>query len=70
MTVDDEAGSKSMTCRPVRVRSRPISRFPEGEGRCCAAVDRQTGHSNRPGGTAETNPALGSEPAYVPFDSK
>ena len=28
MTGDDETWSKSMTCRPVRVRSRPIFCFP------------------------------------------
>ena len=67
MAGDDEAGSNSMTCRPVRVRSRPISRFPERE-RYCAAGDHQAGHSNHLGGTVETNPILGSEYAYVPFD--
>ena len=30
MTGDDEAWSESMTYRPVRVRSRPIFRFPVG----------------------------------------
>ena len=67
MAGDDEAGSNSMTCRPVRVRSRPISRFPERE-RYCAAGDRQAGHSKHPGRTVETNTALGSEPVYVPFE--
>ena len=70
MTGDDEAWSKSMTCRPVRVRSRPIFRFPAGGGgvRCGAGVDHQAGHSSRPVGMAEMNLAWGSEPAYVPFD--
>ena len=67
MMGDDEAWSKSMTCRPVRVRSRPIFHFPVG-GCCCAAVDHQTGHSNHPVGMAEMNLAWGSKPAHVPFD--
>ena len=67
MTGDDEAWSKSMTCMPVRVRSRPIFRFPAGV-RCCVAVGHQTGHSNHLVEMAGMNPVWGSEPAYVPFD--
>ena len=69
MMGDDDVWSKSLTCRPVRVRSRPIFCFlAGGGGRCCAAVDHQTGHSSHPVGMAEMNLAWGSEPAYVPFD--
>ena len=64
MTGDDEAWFKSMTCRPVRVRSRPIFRFPVWG----PLLGHQTGHSNRPVEMAGMNLTWGSEPAYVPFD--
>ena len=67
MTGDDEAWSELMTYRPVRVRSRPIFRFPVGIRRC-VAVGHPTGHSNRLVEMVGMHSVWGSEPACVPFD--
>ena len=67
MTGDDEAWSESMTHRPVRVRSRPIFRFPGGIRRCVAMV-HPTVHSNHLVEMVGMSSVWGSEPACVPFD--